>query len=61
LQGEGIFLLNNGATLLSGHPDGIDGNIKNTGDRTLSSQAGYGFNGTSAQVTGILLPDELRI
>jgi xylan 1,4-beta-xylosidase len=60
LQGSGIFLLNAKATLLSGHPDGIDGNIKNTGARTLSSQAGYGFNGTSAQVTGNLLPDEVE-
>jgi xylan 1,4-beta-xylosidase len=60
LQGSGIFLLNAGATLLSGHPDGIDGNIKNTGTRTLNSQAGYGFNGTSAQVTGNLLPDEVE-
>ena len=60
LLGSGIFILNPGATLLSGHPNGIDGNLKNTGTQTLSSQAGYGFNGASAQVTGSLLPDEVE-
>jgi hypothetical protein len=60
LLGSGIFILNAGAILLSGHPDGIDGNLKNTGTRTLSSMAGYGFNGATAQVTGNLLPDEVE-
>ena len=60
LLGSGIFILNAGAILLSGHPDGIDGNLKNTGTRTLSAMAGYGFNGATAQVTGNLLPDEVE-
>jgi hypothetical protein len=60
LQGSGIFILNAGATLGSGHPEGINGNLKNTGTRTLSAQAGYSFNDTAAQVTGDLLPDEVE-
>ena len=60
LSGSGIFILKEGAVLLSGHPDGINGNIKNTGTQTLSSQAGYGFNGSSVQVTGNLLPDAVE-
>ena len=60
LQGAGIFVLRAGATLYSGHPGGINGNLKNTGTITLSDQAGYGFNGTAAQVTGNLLPDQVE-
>jgi xylan 1,4-beta-xylosidase len=60
LLGSGIFTLYSGATFISGHPDGIDGNLQNTGARSLSKGTSYGFNGTSAQVTGGLLPDEIE-
>jgi xylan 1,4-beta-xylosidase len=57
LVGSGFFILDTGATVVSGHPDGINGNLKNTGTRTLYPETGYGFNGTAAQVTGDLMPD----
>ena len=60
LGGSGIFTLNAGATLESGHADGIEGNLKNTGTKTLSAEAGYGFSGVTAQVTGTLLPDAVE-
>jgi hypothetical protein len=60
LLGSGVFILDSGATLGSAHPQGINGNLKNTGTRTLSAQAGYSFNDTAAQVTGDLLPDEVE-
>jgi hypothetical protein len=60
LQGSGIFILDAGATLGSGHPAGINGNLKNTGIRTLSAQTSYSFNDTIAQVTGDLLPDDVE-
>jgi len=59
LQGSGIFTLKGGGTLHTGHPDGINGNLKNTGTITLSNEAGYGFSGTTSQVTGDMLPDQV--
>lgn len=54
---SGTFTLNSGATLITGHPEGISssgyvGSIQVTGTRTFSSGANYVYNGTSAQVTG---------
>jgi len=60
LLGSGIFTLNAGAAFGSGHPEGINGNLKNTGTRTLSTEASYIFNGTAAQITGDMLPDEVQ-
>ncbi|HVO72668.1 MAG TPA: endo-1,4-beta-xylanase [Ignavibacteriaceae bacterium] len=60
LKGSGIFRLQPGATLYSGHPDGLNGNLKNTGTITLSNQAGYGFSGTASQVTGDMLPEQVE-
>jgi endo-1,4-beta-xylanase len=60
LQGSGIFTLPAGGTLHSGHADGINGNLKNTGTITLDNQAGYGFSGTTSQVTGDMLPDQVE-
>ncbi len=59
LGGDDIFYLNDGATLVSGHPDGLDGNLQTTGEVRLSKQASYVFNGAAAQVVGGLLPDTL--
>ena len=50
------FTLEDKATLISGHAQGIDGNITNTGAISLSSYANYEFDGTVAQVTGTKLP-----
>jgi uncharacterized protein YdeI (BOF family) len=53
--GSGIFTLSAGATLASGHPNGIAGNLQ-TQNITLSEGANYVFNGATAQVTSALMP-----
>jgi hypothetical protein len=60
----GIFNLNAGATLSSGHASGIwntgsVGSIQVTGTRTFNNDANYTFNGTVAQITGNALPSVL--
>lgn len=51
------FTLKPGATFISGHTNGVNGNIRVPVDRiTLSEEGNYGFSGTVAQVTGTLLP-----
>ncbi len=54
--GNGIFTSSAGATLASGHPNGIDGNLQTSGNITLSEEANYIFNGTTAQVTSTIMP-----
>ena len=56
LGGNGIFNLNPGATLATSHVGGIDSTIQSTGTVTLDEGASYIFDGTIAQVTGILMP-----
>lgn len=53
------FTLENGATLISAHSNGLDGNIRVGGEKTLSRFANYIFSGKQPQVTGTLLPDVL--
>ena len=57
----GSFILLDGATLETGHPDGITGCIQctgtsNGGGNILSTAANYIFNGSAAQVTSVSLP-----
>jgi S-formylglutathione hydrolase FrmB len=59
IGGEGNFVLSAGATLATAHPGGLDGTLQMTGDTTLSKQANFTFNGTEAQVPGVLLPDTI--
>ncbi len=56
LRGSGAFTLNAGAKLATGHSAGIDSTLKNTGTKTLNAGAGYIYNGSVAQVTGLTLP-----
>ena len=53
-----------GASLGSGHPNGINGNVTssgaNGGGNIFSSAASYSFNGTAAQVTGTFLPSTVN-
>jgi len=56
LGGDGLFLLNDGATLATANVGGVDSTIQTTGDVTLSEAANFTFNGTEAQVTGTLMP-----
>ncbi|MDZ7312950.1 MAG: T9SS C-terminal target domain-containing protein, partial [candidate division KSB1 bacterium] len=59
--GNGIFALSAGATLISAHPNGVNGNLQTTGQITLSKVANFTFNGTVAQVAGTLLPDSVNV
>lgn len=60
LQGNGRFNLKAGGTLMTAHQEGINGSIVNTGPKTFDKAASYGFNGSSTQVTGSLLPDTVN-
>ena len=60
LHGSGTFTLDTGATLECGHPGGLDSTLSNNGTKSLSSAASYTFNGTSAQVTGALMPTTVK-
>lgn len=53
---SGFFKLNPAATVQTANIAGIDGNLTNTGDKILSTEANYTFNGTSPQITGSLMP-----
>lgn len=56
LGGNGIFLLNEGATLATAHEGGIAGAVQSTGAVTFDEGANYIFNGTTAQATSALMP-----
>ena len=59
----GSFRVLSGATVYSGHPNGLNGNITSTGAQGggnfFSTGANYGFNGSVVQSTGLFLPDTL--
>ncbi|MEX2435129.1 MAG: T9SS type A sorting domain-containing protein, partial [Balneolaceae bacterium] len=64
ISGSGQFILEDGATLQIGSPDGItlsdaSGNIQ-TATRSFSENANYIYNGTVLQVTGSALPVNLN-
>jgi hypothetical protein len=58
LRGLQAFALNEGATLNTKNPFGIDtlGSIQVKGPVTFHDNANYGFNGAAPQVTGMLFP-----
>lgn len=60
LEGNGIFILNQEATLATTHTGGIAGTLQCEGNITLSDNASYIFNGTAAQVTSALMPDTVN-
>ncbi|MDZ7288746.1 MAG: endo-1,4-beta-xylanase [candidate division KSB1 bacterium] len=59
--GTGSFQVVAGATLESGHVNGINGNVvctgANGGGNSFSKSANYTFSGSAAQMTGSVLPD----
>lgn len=64
LSGAGSFILNDGATILAGSPDGISaasasGNIQ-TSSRSYGVGANYTYNGSAAQLTGDGLPSTVN-
>lgn len=56
ISGPGDFTVLPGGIISSGAASGLNGNIAVTGAKTMSTTANYIFNGTMAQVTGVLLP-----
>ena len=56
IGGNDLFTLNSGATLATGHPEGVAGAVATTGMVTLAPDANFTFNGTEAQVTSTLMP-----
>jgi hypothetical protein len=56
LGGNGIFILNEGATLATAHAGGIAGAVQSTGNVTFDEGANYIFNGTTAQLTSARMP-----
>lgn len=60
IEGSGIFILNEGATLATAHAGGVAGSIQSGGAITLSDSANYTFNGTAAQITSALMPDTVN-
>lgn len=56
IGGEGDFVLSAGATLATAHVNGVEGTLQTSGDIMLSTDAGFTFNGTEAQVTSTLMP-----
>ena len=65
LDGEGDFVVDAGAMLMTAHADGLDatgnsGAIQVKGKRVFSSEADYAFTGSVSQVTGPGLPATVR-
>jgi hypothetical protein len=57
LAGSGIFLANEGATLMTTLAGGIEAIFSGvTADVTLEDGSSYGFNGTTAQLTSTRMP-----
>jgi hypothetical protein len=54
------FTVQPGTTLITGSPKGFEGNLNNSWAKVLSSAANYTFDGDSAQVTGMLMPDTVK-
>jgi hypothetical protein len=56
--GNGLFMLDAGATMATANSGGVDSTIQTVDTLiTLSQDASFTFNGTDAQVTGFLMPD----
>ena len=53
------FALDSAGTIMTAQPNGLNSNLTNSGANTFSPYGGFVYNGTSAQVTGSLLPDSV--
>lgn len=60
LTGSGSFELSSNATLRTAHPDGLNGTLAVTGLKSLHATANYIFNGSTAQVTGSVMPNAVQ-
>jgi hypothetical protein len=58
MKEDGLFFLRDGATLATANEGGVDSTIQATLDTVyFDPNASYTFNGTTAQVTGVMMPD----
>ena len=55
--GSGNFIADSGATIITSHTAGLDGNVQVTGIKSFFQNVNYIFNGLTGQVTGNLMPD----
>ena len=60
IGGNGVFTLQDGATVATSHPEGLPGNIDTSGEISIGATSNVTYNGTEAQVLGALLPDSLN-
>ncbi|MFA6541635.1 MAG: hypothetical protein WCT99_08525, partial [Bacteroidota bacterium] len=60
ISGNGALTIDSGATVMTKHAKGLDGNMKSTGKISLSPYANFEFNGSGAQTTGMILPDTIN-
>jgi len=56
LTGADLFTLSSGGTMATAHPDGVAGAIQTTGEVSLDEGASFTFNGSTAQITSMLMP-----
>ncbi|MGA9115890.1 MAG: T9SS type A sorting domain-containing protein [Bacteroidota bacterium] len=56
VRGSGLFTLSPGAVLATGNEGGVDSAVSVTGTVSFSTEAGFTFNGTVPQVTGVSMP-----
>ena len=59
IGGSGSFVLQEGATVGTSHPEGLAGSLQTTGMIELGSNTNVAFGGTEPQIMGTLLPDTL--
>jgi hypothetical protein len=64
LSGTGSFKVDSLATLVCNHPLGVNGVVRNSGanggGNSISTSANFVFSGTSAQVTGTMMPASVK-
>ena len=60
IEGNGIFVLQDGATVATAHADGLAGNLLMSGEITIGPGSGVTYSGTAAQVFDAFLPDTLQ-
>ncbi|HTR82280.1 MAG TPA: FlgD immunoglobulin-like domain containing protein [Bacteroidota bacterium] len=59
VAGNGLFMADSGATLITRLPGGLGANLTTTGAITLNPKTNYIYGGKLPQITGSLLPDTL--
>jgi hypothetical protein len=59
-EGNGVFILHDSGTLVTAHPDGVNGTVQTTGEVTIGNGTHFVFNGTQPQATGTAMPDTVQ-